>query len=574
MTHSPTTPPQPFLFAAGTELSSMSGKHYRIDRQLRTGFHGCSYVALLQPPGTPECNAFIKTPYADLNQPPEMFQGRNSRIFSTFTAEYQNRHRLDDVPGVARVTDVGIYEWTDDTTRVPRLIPFLVQEYIHGIAFEDYLRDKFSSGARGFTGVQHQRDWFMLARKILEIVRRVHNRHVVHGDIWPPNILMVGDEPCLVDFGQSFLVDQSFHQGGGSTKPHPYLAPERESTEGRWYTPADIYAIGGLFFYMSTGKHPDKLPIHVVDDLKDYVYRTIKDRNPQLLKENMGISKIVDKCLRADVEDRYGYVENISNALDIFDYESSPAIVSDGNVAELLQEMRDSFSKLRDSDAALFAALAQFELSFLKKRIDAMIAGHHEILGEREELIDSLLRYLGVLGEGDEYLTVTVPAFWAETNLGINGRFLTMNKMMALRGVIIRRVFLLTEADRRDPNTMRILEAHARAASELAVEGVETHDKSILSSSPRSFYTGYALIEREARESLVRSAQHVAIWRKNSSEQLMSITFSPKPGADEDAARQIGKVRFWSSPRQQYILSDFRRRIEESRPLSDFLVDS
>jgi hypothetical protein len=200
--------------------------------------------------------------------------------------------------------------------------------------------------------------------------------------------------------------------------------------------------------------------------------------------------------------------------------------------------------------------------------------------GDREELINALLRYLRVLNDGDEYVTVTVPEFWSDGNLGLNGRFLTMNKMMALRGVAIRRVFLLCESDRKDALTLRILKEHLRVLGEVEAEGVETQDKAIPSRHPKSFYTGYVLVDEQERDSLTKSGNHVAIWRKAKSNKLMSLTFSTTPDGNRsgDLNRigkdsKIGKVRFWASPRQQPLLDEFKARIAQSHPLADFLAD-
>lgn len=126
---------------------------------------------------------------------------------------------------MAEVLDFGIITEENEKFRIPIIVPFLVQTFIDGIPLKDYLMRNYGQDTYGqFRGIPRQRDWFQIAGKLLEILRRIHNRHVVHGDIWPDNILMVGNDPFLVDFGQSFLVDFALHQVGGTIRNHPVLS--------------------------------------------------------------------------------------------------------------------------------------------------------------------------------------------------------------------------------------------------------------------------------------------------------------------------------------------------------------
>jgi hypothetical protein len=327
---------------------------------------------------------------------------------------------------------------------------------------------------------------------------------------------------------------------------------------------ADIYSIGGVLLYLATGKDPFP-PIEDVEALKERVHTDIRDLNPALLRSNMGVAKIIDKCMRFDVVDRYPYVDDVLDALDLFDYEHdiSRMVTSP---EDLLGQIQSSVTRLKDAPSSLFNDLAVSELALVGRQIDGMARGHHILTADREELINSLLRYLRVLKEGDEYLTVTVPAFWSPENLGVNGRFLTLNQMMAQKGVVIRRVFLLCEEDRDNASVMEILRAHLRAMKEVEVDGVRTNDKDLSTAARKSWWTGYVMLDPEQRAEAIASREHVAVWKKPATDELMSITFSQRPGTG-----QIGKVRFWSSPGLRPVVEQFRGRIIDSRALSDFV---
>lgn len=233
-----------------------------------------------------------------------------------------------------------------------------------------------------------------------------------------------------------------------------------------------------------------------------------------------------------------------------------------------MEELSAVVGALEESGNPLFVDLARSEFSFLRMRLESMVAGRYEILGHREELINSLLRYLGVLSRGDDYMTVTVPSFWSERNLGLHGRFLTMNMMMALRGVVVQRVFLLCDGDADDAQVCTVLRAHLDAAKELEQEGVATRKAATPEASlaeGRVYYAGYVMVSEEERKLKVERGDHVAIWTQRNTNNTMAISFSSRPDTHE-----IGKVRFSASPRLREVLAEFERTISESRPLEEF----
>ena len=557
----------PFRFPVGKALATNDAS-YQITEQKAAGRHGCSYVAEgLKGPMTKK-RVFVKTPNVDLDTPEIELPSRSSKIYATFLAEFSNRDRLKGIPGVAEVLDFGIITEENEKFRIPIIVPFLVQTFIDGIPLKDYLMRNYGQDTYGqFRGIPRQRDWFQIAGKLLEILRRIHNRHVVHGDIWPDNILMVGNDPFLVDFGQSFLVDFALHQVGGTIRNHPYLAPERRHENKFWYSPADVYSMGGLLFYLACGQNPPE-PEKNTEKLKDKIFRTIQEANPNLLNENQGIVKIIDKCLRFSVEDRYAYPESILAALDIFDYRTpEPDIEVAENNRKLAMEIGAAVSSLGDSENSLFNKLLSFDLQVMRREIEAMRAGHREILGDREDIINGLLRYLSVLDQGDEYLTVTSPEFWMPDNLGINGRFLTLNMMLAQRGVQIKRVFHLTESDKSNDDVLKIINAHLSATKELEGKGVTVNSPEPAKGSGKVFYTGFVMVTDDFRRDIVNSGRNVAIWKRKNDSKVMSITFHIRPGSN-----QIGKVRFSSSPANGRFLAEFESRVNEAKPLSQFLL--
>lgn len=92
-------------------------------------------------------------------------------------------------------------------------------------------------------------------KKICKAVKYCHDNDVVHSDIKPENILLVGSSLKLCDFGLSFKDSIDKEKIGGTIE---YCAPEllkKESFLGP-YKSIDIWALGVVFFEILTGSPP------------------------------------------------------------------------------------------------------------------------------------------------------------------------------------------------------------------------------------------------------------------------------------------------------------------------------
>lgn len=455
-------------------------------------------------------------------------------------------------------------------------VPFLAQTWVEGVTLREYLLSRPK-----FAGLEPN-EWFDLATRISDIVRHMHNYGVVHGDISPDNIMMTGGadnpQPVLVDFGESILFteDPLRRQTAERGTRHLYQPPERRAGGDTWQYPADIYSLGAVFYFMATGEDPEGLPTDI-HDLKRTVLEKVKSRNPDLLTHarGSGAVKIIDKCLRERPYDRYSYMESLSRAITIFGRREGALDVDSIKLGiEETNEFLDTAETGEDND--LFVRLLAVDLARLRRRVASMRNDHVEVVGEREELIDSLLEYLSMLQPGDEYVTVTSPLLWTDDNLGINGRFLTMNRILAQEGVSILRVFSLCESDREDPEVRRILESHVLMDRELESSHVHT-TKPDGEPEPGTLYTGYVLTTPDQRARDLTQDNPVAYWRRQGSNRCVSISFSLRPvevsGPDPGMQRlTIGKVRFRSteiSGLREY--ESFRELVRESTPLHEFV---
>ncbi len=95
-------------------------------------------------------------------------------------------------PNIARLYDGGA---------TPRGQPYLVMEYVEGVAIDRYCRD-------GREKTPTLRDILLLMSDVCEAISFAHQRLIVHCDIKPSNILVTASgRPMLLDFGIARLLD-------------------------------------------------------------------------------------------------------------------------------------------------------------------------------------------------------------------------------------------------------------------------------------------------------------------------------------------------------------------------------
>lgn len=159
-------------------------------------------------------------------------------------------------PHVIRVFDSGVL--TDPLPgssgeELPAGSPYLVMER----AFGGTLKDRRSQMSWPFL--------YDVTAALLDALAHAHARGVLHRDLKPSNVLLgVGADRQLrlTDFGLAFPREfdvQEIHQSMLLTHAGTpnYMAPEQALGTWRDFTPAtDLYALGCVLWYLSTGRQP------------------------------------------------------------------------------------------------------------------------------------------------------------------------------------------------------------------------------------------------------------------------------------------------------------------------------
>jgi eukaryotic-like serine/threonine-protein kinase len=206
-----------------------------------------------------------------------------------FRREALTLSKLDHI-NIARVHDFDTQDGVD----------FLVMEYVIGTT----LAERISK--RGFS----ENEVLALGTQIVRALQDAHEVGILHRDLKPENIMISSKgEVKLLDFGLARLLQTTVTTTTeslddlGPAGTLPYMAPEQLRGEPLDFR-CDIYAIGTVFYEMSTGRRAfeSKLSTALIDDIIRTSPPPPRRLNPSLSPR---LEDIILKCLEKNSNDRY-----------------------------------------------------------------------------------------------------------------------------------------------------------------------------------------------------------------------------------------------------------------------------
>jgi len=159
--------------------------------------------------------------------------GQDERLRSEFLQRARDLKALSN-DGIVRVLDIG-----------EESIPYFVMDWLEGQHFD--VAFNATSGNKQLA----------LAIKLAKALAYAHSKGVLHGDLKPSNIIVVGDQPILLDFGQ---LDWAVRKGATETRGRVgtprYVAPELARDGGPITKSSDVYSLGVILYEAFVGRPP------------------------------------------------------------------------------------------------------------------------------------------------------------------------------------------------------------------------------------------------------------------------------------------------------------------------------
>ncbi len=199
------------------------------------------------------------------------------------------------------IVDVFDFGYVDDGR------PYLVMELLDGE----------SLGARIAGGALEPRVAASIARQLASALSTAHAAGVIHADVSPSNVLVVGNDAKLVDFGLAQLIDDPARLVG---KPADfvfgtpsYIAPEM--IRGHGAEPrSDQYSLGAVLFEMLSGRPPYRAP-----SIRELCIAHLTAPIPEITSPGGALppelQAVVARCLAKKPAERYPTMSEVHAAL-------------------------------------------------------------------------------------------------------------------------------------------------------------------------------------------------------------------------------------------------------------------
>ncbi|MDJ0798619.1 MAG: serine/threonine-protein kinase [Calothrix sp. MO_167.B12] len=180
---------------------------------------------------------------------------------------------------------------------------YIVQQYIPGNNLQQELEQKNQVKFSEYETIN-------FLKKLLKILKLVHQENIIHRDIKPKNIIVNEDGFYLIDFGnvKKITLGQENFNGDTVCRTPGYAPPEQEAGESVDES-TDLYALGATAVYLLTGEKPPRER----RDEQDEQWNRWLSRVQQYSSSHL--YSVLKKMLSYEPKRRYPSAQEVINAL-------------------------------------------------------------------------------------------------------------------------------------------------------------------------------------------------------------------------------------------------------------------
>jgi serine/threonine-protein kinase len=299
-----------------TVLGTLLGGRYRLDAQIGRGGMSTVYRAF---------DVVLERPVAIKLMHREI--AADADQLERFRREARSVAQLNH-PHIVTVIDAGEDSSADGGHPGS---PYIVLEYVDGETLKDLIR---RDGPLEIT------EAIAYAIEIARALGAAHERHIVHRDVKPQNVL-IGEEggAKITDFGIArTLTEEGLTMDGRVLGTTDYVSPEQalgQPVTGQ----SDLYSLGIVLYEMLTGQVPFRgdSPVavamkHVREDIPD-----VQALRPEL---SAATAAVLDRAVSKDVSRRYPDAASMARELEeVLAIETSRSGQATGEVTTILRTL-------------------------------------------------------------------------------------------------------------------------------------------------------------------------------------------------------------------------------------------
>ena len=270
------------ILASGTKLN---GGKYVIESMIAQGGFGITYKAIQRGLDRTVCikEYFIdsrctRDPQTHSVHPQSISEESFRKYRESFVKEAKTLASLRH-PGIVEVMEI----FDENNTS------YMVMPFIEGRTLQAIVEKR---GALEYSEAVN----YIL--QVADAVGYIHDRHILHRDIKPGNIIITSDyKAVLIDFGSAREYVEDKTQAQTSILTHGYAPTEQYSRTSRKGSYTDIYALGATLYFILTGRVPVEAAARLTEPMPE----------PRELKHNIPVeaNRTIMKAMQLKPQDRH-----------------------------------------------------------------------------------------------------------------------------------------------------------------------------------------------------------------------------------------------------------------------------